>query len=269
MADQSDAETALATLATAALYPSGPTNASVTGATTRIYRGWPNSAALDADLAAGRVNVTIFPVPGATRNTTRYPPDWQAVIVAPTLTVITTAISAIFAGDAAAGQLAGILVEGQAYVHRTIADDSPALVAATLATAIAIDMPAIATGTTVTIPGAANLVARTVADATATGEVRRQQQSFRVTAWCPNPALRDATCAAIDSAYAGTTFLTFPDGSAGRLRFASTTTFDQSQDAGLYRRDLIYTVEFPTIQTALQPSMLFGVSGLGAVLITV
>ena len=269
MADQSDVETALAALAATALYPTGLSDASVVGVTTRVYRGWPNAAALDADLAAGQVNVTIFPVPGATRNTTRYPPEWQAVPRSPTLTVTSMATAATFGGDAAVGQLAGILVEGRAYVHRTEVGDSPALVAAVLAMAIAAQFPAIATGTTVTVPGVPSLVARTVADGTATGEVRCQRQTFQITAWCATPALRDATCSAIDGAYAATAFLAFSDGSRGRLRFVSTTTFDQSQDAALYRRDMLYTVEFPTIQTALQPSMLFGVSGLGAVLITV
>jgi hypothetical protein len=31
-----------------------------------------------------------------------------------------------------------------------------------------------------------------------------------------------------------------------------------------YRRDLIYTVEYPTITTAQQPSMLFGASDLNS-----
>ncbi len=106
-------------------------------------------------------------------------------------------------------------------------------------------------------------------DATASVEIRRQQQSFRITAWCPTPALRDATCAAVDDAFAATPFLTLADGSAARLRFTSTTTFDQSQDAALYRRDLLYSVEFPTTQAATQPAMLFGTVGIGAVLITV
>ena len=76
MPAQSDAENALVQLAAAALYPNGVDAASVIPATIRLYRGWPNATALDADLAAGRVNVTVFPVPGATRNTTRYSPDW-------------------------------------------------------------------------------------------------------------------------------------------------------------------------------------------------
>ena len=61
MADQSDVEKALVNVVSAALYPSGTAAASVPGPDCRIYRGWPNSAALDADLAAGNINVTVFP----------------------------------------------------------------------------------------------------------------------------------------------------------------------------------------------------------------
>ncbi len=269
MAEQSDAEDALVALAAAALYPNGPNAASIIAATTRIYRGWPTAAALDADLAAGTVNVTVFPVPGATRNTTRYPAAWHATPVAPTLTVSVSGDTATFAGSADPGQLAGILVEGRSYVHETGANETPPLVAAILAAAIRPDRPAMASGTSVTVPGARAVVARTVAGARAYREVRRQQQTFRVTAWCPTPALRDAACGAIDDLFAATPFLTLADGSAARLRFTSTTTFDQSQDAALYRRDLIYSVEFPTMQTASQPAMLFGTVATGAVTITV
>jgi hypothetical protein len=141
-------------------------------------------------------------------------------------------------------------------------------VAAILGAAIMADRPAIVVGTSVTTPGAIP-IARTAADATATAEMRRQAQTFRVTAWCPSPSLRDATCAALDPTFAATPFLTLADGSASRLLFISTTTFDQSQDAALYRRDLLYSVEFPTTLAAVQPSMLFGTVGLGAAVITV
>ncbi len=269
MAEQSDAEDALVTLAATALYPDGPDAASIIAATTRIYRGWPTASALDADLAAGTVNVTVFPVPGGTRNTTRYPAIWHATPATPTLTVSVAGYTTTFAGSADPGQLAGILVEGQSYVHETGANETPSLVAAILAASIAPTRPATANGTSVSLPGARSVVARTVAGATAYREVRRQQQSFRVTAWCPTPTLRDAACGAIDDLFAATPFLTLADGSAARLRFTNTTTFDQSQDAALYRRDLVYSVEFPTMQTASQPAMLFGTVATGAVTITV
>ena len=216
MATQADAETALTLLAATALYPSGLTGPSVIGATTRIYRGWPNAAALDADLAAGRVNVTIFPVPGATRVTTRYPTTPASNPAIPTLTVNVADYTASFAGMASAGQLAGILVDGKSYVHRTSATDTPSLIAAILAAAINADRPAIASGASVFTPGAIP-IARTAADATSTSEMRRQRQTYRITTWCPTPDLRDAACAALDPTFAATPFLTLSDGSAARL----------------------------------------------------
>lgn len=266
MPSQADAETAITALAASALYPAGLSSPSTTGATTRIYRGWPNPAALDVDLAAGRVNVTVFPVPGATRVTTRYPTTPTANPVIPSLTAQVTGNTATFSGTASPGQLAGLLVEGEAYVYRTAAGDTPALVASILAAAIIPTRPAFSSGASVFIPGAVP-IARTAADATVTSELRRQVQSFRMTAWCPTPDLRDATCAALDPVFAATPFLALADGSASRLGFISTTTFDQSQDASLYRRDLLYSVEFPTTLTTVQPSMLFGVLGLGAEII--
>ena len=268
MPAQSDAENGLVQLAAAALYPNGTNAAAAIPATIRLYRGWPNVTALDADLAAGRVNVTVFPVAGATRNTTRYSPDWLPDPVTPTLTASVTGTTATFAGTADLGQLAGLLVDGTSYVHRTAAGDTPALVAATLAAAIYPTRIVLTSGASVTIPSATTLIARTAADATSAQELRRQRQEFRITAWCPTPDLRDAACEAVDIAFAATPFLTLADGSPARLRFVSTTTFDTRQDAALYRRDLLYTVEYPTTQVAIEPSMLFGALGLGSDTIT-
>jgi hypothetical protein len=264
MADQSDVEQALVTVIAAALYPAGEGSTSAIGATCRIYRGWPNAAALDRDLAGGTVNITVFPIEGQQQNLTRFPDQWGPAASVPTLTVTATAQSATFAGQAGAGQVAGMLVDGLGYVYRSQAGDTPPLVAATLASAIRADRVAHLSGATITVPTAGRLIARTVADTSVWRELRRQIQAFRVTAWCPTPVLRDAAATLIDPALAAVHFLGLPDGSAGRLRYARTITFDQSQDATLYRRDLVYTVEFPTTQTLVLPAMLFGSLGLGA-----
>ncbi len=264
MADQSDVEAALVAAISAALYPSGTDASSALGVTARVYRGWPNAAALDADLAAGLVNVTVFPVEGAMRNTTRWPNDWRAASAAPTLTVSLAASTATFAGAAGAGQLAGVLVDDATYVHRTSAGDTPALVAAMLGAAVGATRPAAVAGASLTVPDTRRFVARTAADGQARRELRRQEQTFRITAWCPTPALRDQTIICIDSALSAVTFLTFADGARGWLRWTSTVTQDKSEDAKLYRRDLLFTVDFPLMQTAMQPSMLFGDLTLGS-----
>lgn len=258
MADQSDVENALVMAASGALYPRGPDAPSVPGPDCRIYRGWPNSAALDADLAAGRINVTVFPIGGTSRTTTRFAEQWTAEPTTSRLTVTVDGTSVIFGGSADVGQIAGILVDGISYAYRTQADDTPQLVAANLAAKVRVHSIVRLSHKTLTIPGAGNLLARVVADATVHQEVRRQEQGFRITCWCPTPISRDTTAALIDQGLNRQRFLALADSTHGLLSYVETTVFDQSQNARLYRRDLIYNVEYATIASVTQPSMLFG-----------
>jgi len=258
MADQSDVENALVTIIAGALYPNGTSSPSVPGPDCRVYRGWPQSAALDTDLAAGRINVTVFPAGGAGRNTTRYAEQWVATPQQPTLTASMTDGTIAFGGTADPGQLAGVLADQHSYVYRTQAGDTPALVAANLAALVRADFIVQQSAASLAIPAAGDVVVRVVADASAMREVRRQRQTFRITCWCPTPPARDAAAAAIDQAMAAMRFMPLADGTDAWVRYAGTTVFDQSQDALLYRRDLLYAAEYATTITALQPSMLFG-----------
>jgi hypothetical protein len=258
MADQSDVETALVTLASAALYPNGTSAASAPGPLCRVYRGWPKAAALNADLAAGAINVTVFPASPAVRNTTRYPDAWVTTAVTPSLTATVAGTVVTFGGTASLGQVAGVRVDGLSYAYRTIATDTSASVAANIAAMARTNGIVTLSQATLTFPGAGDVLARVVADAPGLLEVRRQTQSFRIICWCPAPLLRDETAIAIDSALATMRFITLADNSAARLIFSGTTVFDQSQNAILYRRDLIYSVEYATTITDQQSSMLFG-----------
>jgi hypothetical protein len=125
------------------------------------------------------------------------------------------------------------------------------------------------TDTTLTIPGASNVVARVVADSPIAREVRRQSHDVRITCWCPTPWLRDSAASAIDNAMANRVFLALPDSSQAHIAYKNTAVFDQSQNAALYRRDLIYTVEYPTILSVSAPAMLFGDLALNAIDVTV
>lgn len=259
MADQSDVETTLVSMITSVLYPQGLSSDGLLSQTVKIYRGWPNVATLRADLAAGTLNVTVFPEEGSTRNTTRWPDG--AVTSSggtPSLAVQVSGQGATFSGAADPGQLAGLLVDRLAVVHRTVSGDTPELVAATLAKFLRTARIATVSGTTVTVPGAGFMVGRVVADTTVLRWTRSQAQRFRVTCWCPDPTSRDRVAASIDSALASVNFVVLDDGSSGRLRYAGTTVFDQSHDAALYRRDLIYSVEYLTTVADVLPSMIFG-----------
>ncbi len=69
MADLANVEQALTAAVTLAVYalgvPAGEAPISpFVGAPVRIRRGWPDPNKLDADLVAGIVNFSIFPMPG-------------------------------------------------------------------------------------------------------------------------------------------------------------------------------------------------------------
>ena len=259
MADQSNVETTLASFVTNLLYPQGVNAPSITGGVIRIYRGWPNQAALNADLSNGVTTVTIFPDPGQFHLTTRYlDPPAVALAVVPTLLVNVLSAKATFSGTATLGQLAGLLVDNVAYVHRTAPGDTPELVASILASYIRTRRIAQVAGAAVTIPGAGSLIGRVVADQPTQTETRRQIQGFRLSCWCPTPDVRDLVAALIDVGLSAQTFLTLPDTSSARLRQTGTVVFDQSQNAGLYRRDLLLTVEYPTTSTTVLPALIFG-----------
>ena len=257
MPDQSDVAASLAAAATDALYPNGPAFPSALGVLCRVFRGFPTGSALEADLAAGRVDISVMPVDGSYRNTTRYMPTFLNTPVTPTLTVATAGNTVVFAGVADPGQLAGVLVDGRSYVYRTTAADSPATVAANLAVMVRADRPATLSGQSVYFPGAFRVVGRTVADTPDTTELRRQTEEFRVSVWAPSAALRDAAGALLDATLAAVPFLDVAD-TACRLLAGGSATSDKSQSAGLYRRDLLFSVEYPTTAITSRPAMLFG-----------
>ncbi len=254
MADQSDVEAALAALVAGFLYPHGTAAACAVGFGCRVYRGWPQRVALDADLAAGLAHISVVAGVSGQRTTTRYPDEWRSMRPrTPTLVAVATVGGVTFSGDAAAGQLVGVAVGGVGYVHRTVTGNSPVGVAAELATLIP---GSHAVGAVLSIPGVL-ATARVVADQTGSRETRRQPQAFRVICWTATPGPRDVLASCVDAALSAVDFIGLADGSAGRLRFVSSGLSDRARDAGLYRRDLLYSVDYATTQTSVLPSLLF------------
>ena len=147
-------------------------------------------AGVDADLAAGRVNVSVFPMDGATRNTTRYGDDWLAAPLPATLTVTVAGNAVTFGGTADPDQLAGIAAGGHSYVYRTQVNDTPPVVAANLAALARADFLVQLAGAMLTLPGAHDLIGRVVADAASLKQIRRQSQRFSIISWCNDPAVR-------------------------------------------------------------------------------
>jgi hypothetical protein len=260
MADQADVENALTALVANAMYPDGTAAPSALGVACKVYRGAPAAPVLDADLAAGNLQVTILAQDSAMQNTTRYPRRWVAVApVAPSLQVVVTGSAAVFSGTCAVGQLAGVMFNETSFAYAVQASDTPATVASNLAAlARAAGWIVNYAGTSIAVPAAILFTARVVSGAGALQEIKRQVQKFGITLWCPDPATRDAAALLIDPALAVVGFLPLADGSAARLLYVGTTTQDNAEDAVLYRRDVIYSAEYPTTLSQIIPAMLFG-----------
>jgi hypothetical protein len=259
MADLVDVEIALVGCVSGGIYPQGTNASSVLGIDCKIYRGWPIPAALNADLAAGDVNISISPDASQGRTTTRYIPKWVMTVPAATLTATVTGRTVTLTGAVTTGVAVGICIDhAKTYVYRPQAQDNTAMIAANLAAQITPDCMALVAGSTISLPEATFVQARVVPDGVGTQEIRRQEREVRVIAWCPTPLLRDQVTAAIDASLANQSFITLGDGTSARLEYHGTQVFDQSQNALLYRRDLIYKAEYASVATISGPGMLFG-----------
>ena len=265
MADQSDVEAVLVGLVGGAVYPGGVGSPSVLGRVVRVYRGWPTVAALDRDLALGHVNITVFPDVAGQVVTTRWPDSYEVPVVrVPGVEVTEAGETVSDGGEVSPGEVVGLLVDNVAVVHRTGEGDDAEGVAAAVGVMLREFRSVVVSGATLVVPGAGSVLARVVADQTALRQTRRQRQNFRVTCWCPDPLTRDDAAGAIDAVLSVRSFIGLPDGLSGRLRFVSSSVFDQTQDAALYRRDLVYSVEYATTVSQVMPSMLFGDAVVGA-----
>ncbi|PPQ34327.1 hypothetical protein CCS01_11170 [Rhodopila globiformis] len=165
------------------------------------------------------------------------------------------------------GDVIGALIDGKPYIYRVQTGDTIELVAANLAQIIQSDRLALTQAASISLPGARSVVVRTVRDCPAVFESRRQEKDVRIICWCPSPSTRDSVAAAIDTSLNQANFLSLSDGTAARITYRNTASYDQAQNALLYRRDLIYGTEYPTVINIEQPSMIFGAAAVNGNLI--
>ncbi len=257
MPDRSDVEQALAGLIAGILYPNGTGAESVIGAGCRVYRGWPVPRVLEDELAQGVVHITVQSVAGTMRDRTRYSTDWQGATPSSTMTGVVNGDVVAFSGYGGLGYVAGVRVDGLAFAYRMTAGDTTGLVAAALAAQIRADRPAIALGSDLHLPSGLGLLVRIVTDGVGARELLRQAAGFRTTFWCPDPATRDQVVGLVDTALAGSTFIDV-GGWACRLQISGDSNTDEGSAGGIWRRDLMYSIEYPTIVSETLSAMLFG-----------
>lgn len=252
MADEYDVMDTLASMSAQAVYPRGTGQPSVAGTPVIAYAGWPTRSRLDADLAVGKVHVTVYARPEE-KNTTRYMTQTQSVpATTPTLTLSASG-QAVTVGGAmpspfAAHNLA-VFVNGKPYLYAVQAGDSLTSIATALAASITADVPGTTnSGAVITVTAGAKVgPLRVGTSGVGIREVSRQERRFQITVWADTPDHRKAVVRPIKALLADSHFITLPDATAGRLIYVGGGgPNDNPQDAKLYRHDLFYSCEYGT-----------------------
>ena len=183
------------------------------------------------------------------RNTTRWPDAWLRLAkTTPTLTATVSGTTVTFGGTGGSGQVAAVIADTASAAWRLQATDTP-------------HERGGGAGDGARQRSRGERERRDAGGAWGgaadrrgwrrtsrhCGMARRQLQAFRVTAWCADPATRDAVGSAIDSALSGIDFVGLADGTSGRLRYLASMVSDRWEDATLYRRELTYTRRLPDV----------------------
>lgn len=265
MADFTDVAKALVGLISGTVYPNGTAAQSIANADIKVFQGWPIPEQLDSDLKAGKLHISVWPTPMERVVGSRVP-EWQQLsIVSPTITLTANGTAVTVGGSGAANQNAAVLVDGVPYVYAVQANDTPTSIAAALATLISANRSASSAGAVLTVPNSHSIVARVGTTGTNIRELRRQEKVFQISVWASRFDKRDPVASAVDAALAGISRLTFSDGSQGVVRYRSSNQIDNTQKNGIYRRDILYAVEYSITQISTDTQIVSVQESIGAV----
>jgi hypothetical protein len=264
MADISDITAYLAATATAAVYPNGTSQPSITGTDVRIFEGWPLPDQLDHDMAGTTLsgtpptaiprpggpvsNISVFPMAGT--NFTPYQIQDKTYTVTPAVfglavSVLNTVVTVT--GTPTDGEYVTLVCDNQ-FVYSATGASAAAILSALL-TAVQVNYPgAVATSSTITVPVVAYLTVRQGAQGTLGRVIHRERQSIMVTVWAPTHALRTQLAKAVDVAVKTKIVATMPDTSQALICYNRTNLDDFAQVSTIYRRDLIYDAEYATLE---------------------
>lgn len=247
MADIEDISATLASTIVDIINLAGPAPVPLT-----VAPGWPTANDMNAVVKTGAAHISVFPQPGVNSNATRWEWLWQ-VSSAPvqTLTAAVATGAITFGGTAILPLNIAVTAASKVYTYSATSGDTSALIATALAALINVDIAATAAGPVITIPsGPVDLKVTLGGQGTLLRENVREKQGFQITVWANSQANRLAISKSFEAALYGLNFITLPDGTAGMLSHMRSLVSDNSESEGLYRRDIICSVEYGITQTA-------------------
>lgn len=270
MADLSDITAYLASAVTSVVYPNGTASASIAPpapgftnpADVKIYEGWPIAEQLDLDMQGQKisgskqtptsngpiVNVSIFPMAGLTVMPYQIL-DNTYTIVDPAygLTVSVSGNQITITGTPNSGEYVTIVADRQ-YVYSETGATAATILSALLTDAQANYPSASLVGSTLTVPYGYELDVRQGSIGTLGKVTHRQRQSIMISVWAADPSSRTKVAAAIDNSLKQTIVATMPDTTQAKITYNRTNVLDTAENVTVYRRDLIFDVEYATLE---------------------
>ncbi|MBS4075819.1 hypothetical protein KGY14_11520 [Ameyamaea chiangmaiensis] len=111
-------------------------------------------------------------------------------------------------------------------------------------------------GDIITIPSSIILRGRVGGIAKASRRLRRQVQRFRVSLWTNDVTIRDSVGSFLDLGLSDTVWLELADGDTVRIISAGASDGDAMQMQSVYRRDILFDIEFDTVDAANDQQMI-------------
>lgn len=261
---------ALASFVEGLIYPSGAGQPSVAACPVKIYPGWPNPQQLDQDMIEPAqdgqpafAHVAIWPS-AIGRDTSRHPVQREELAAPAATYTLTAAGQTVTVGGAAPStyvrQNLAVFVNGRPYVVGAAAGETPAQLAAALQALIVADVPgASVLGAALTLPAGARIGAlRVGSTGSVIREVGREEKQFWLMVYSSSPQSRAAVADAFDAPLRDVRRLALADGTSAQVAYAGQRDDDMTQKQRVYRRTLLFNLEFAATITEAAPQIVAG-----------
>lgn len=235
------------------VYPGGSQLPGIVNAAVKIYPGWPVPVTLQQDIDNGSVHITVWPLPTERKiNTALGRPCRVIAKGQPTLQFTVNGTTIGVAGVASALTNVQITLDGKAFTFHFPAGTT----AEKALYALSVRLPrSFTVGSSLCIMLVTHLSISVSTAGTAVKELRRQIKDFQVTVWSPAPDLRERIGSAIDAALSEQCHIDLNDGAPAQLLYARQFDSDRSENWHVYRRDLIFSVNYATTRFITAPEV--------------
>lgn len=236
------------------IYPGGTALPGIVNAPVKVCPGWPTSALLQQDISAGGVHVSVWPLPTERKINTSLGRPYHVVSKGkPTLQFTVNGNTLALSGVASDVTNVRLSIDGQGFFFHFCAGTT----AEKASISIVHRLPrAFTVLSRIIVPLASAIQVQVTTAGTAVRELRRQAREFQITVWAPTPHLRNRAGAAIDSALSDQCHIDLGDAAPAQMLYVRQFDSDNAENWHVYRRDLIFSVNYATTQVISAPEII-------------